>query len=487
LPSFIKTIGKSLMEQNSPGYFSNGVYAILPYMSELSDKDGIHFLKHFLKTYQRKPSWLAASYYDACKLAIEAIKKSGIHDAAIGKKRMDIKDALQSMSHLDYAVKGAMGYHFFNHHGDVQAPIKVGTFHNHTLIPDYCEYRIDTKNEYSQNIGAQIINGEKFIIDGLKMNKAKIVYTGISVNKIKNLNIKKKTCTFDFFIWFKYKEKFDPSNIIFENALQPVKFENPVIEKKNNITTCSFHIIADFIQNFDFRAYPFDSQILEINYRHNNLVDDKLIFVIDQDHKKLPINKSEQKVEKLNIKTGWNLIGEYLFNDILTHESKAFRSSSSRTSKELSYSQVNYRNCIKRVNFSGVLRNFFPIILMIFLSGLVMFLPGSKIGIKIILISSILIANSVYHISLFSTLNVKTYITVMEYIHIGFYIVLIYTALTSIFLYYLHRKNVQKSYIYAHFIAGFLFFSILVGWGYFTFSYTESVHLKEIWWNCYNI
>ncbi|KPA14191.1 membrane protein containing Extracellular ligand-binding receptor domain protein [Candidatus Magnetomorum sp. HK-1] len=485
-PSFLKSMRKNLMEQNYPGYFSDGIYAILPYMSELSDTDGVHFLKHYLQTYQRKPSWFAASYYDACKLAIEAIKKSGIQDAAIGKKRMDIKDALQSMYHIDYAVKGAMGHHFFNHNGDIQAPIKVGKYHKQAFIPDYCDYRIDTDNTHSHDMGAQIINGEKIIIDGLKMNKAQVVYTGISVNKINNLNIKKKTCTYDFFIWFKYKDAFDPSNIIFENAVNPIKLENPVLEKKDDVKICSFHIVADFKQNFNFRAYPFDYQVLEINYRHKTLIDDKLILVIDRDHQKLAYDENK-KNKKLDISSGWNLIGEYLYQDIVTHESRTNSKKSSVLSKEASYSQVNYRTRVKRVNLSGVVRNFFPIIAMILLSTLIMFLPRQKIAIKMILISAVLISNAVYHVSFFSALNATTYITAIEYIHIGFYFVLIYISLASVILYYLHTKKSQKPIFYLHFISGFFYVCIMIGLGYLAYSFIESINLKEIWWNCYHI
>jgi len=485
-PSFLKKMKKQLMEQKNPGYFSNGIHVIIPYMPELSDTDGMQFLKNFLKTYHRQPTWYAASYYDATMVAIEAIKKAGIHDAAIGKKRMDIKDALQSMYHSDYAVKGAMGYHFFNHHGDIQTAVKVGSFLKQNIYPEFSEYDLDITKKHDPDMSKKILNGDKMIIDELVMNKTQVVYTGISVNQIRDLDTVKQTCTYDFFIWFRYKGSFDPKNIIFENAVQPVQLDKPIIEKKGDMTICSFHIACAFKQDFNFRAYPFDQQQLTINYRHKTLTDNHLKLVVDKTYHPLSPDKQKIDHQKLNTISGWELKGEYLYPDIETLELKTGFTQSSGINRDVSYSLINYKACIKRVHLSGVFRHFIPILALNLLSCIVLFLPYQRIVSKVIVLSAIVIANAIYHINIYMALD-KTYITVLEYCYIGFYFVLIYIVLTSVLMYYFHTQRSPKITKVVSILLKSIYFILVAGLGYLTYYFISMNHLTETWWNYYHI
>ena len=429
-------------------------------MPELSDADSFQFIKHYIKNYHQKPSWYAASYYDACKVALEAIKKSGIHDAAIGKKRMDIKDALQSMYHLDYAVKGVMGYHFFNQHGDIQMPMKVAKYKKQSLIPGFYEYCLDLKNEYNQDIGKQVLKGDKIIIDQLKMNKTQIVYTGITINHINELNISQQTCMFDFHIWFKYQNDFDPAQIVFENAVEPIKLEKPVVKKiEKNISICSFHLLGTFKQDFDFRSYPFDHQQLAIVYRHKTLTNQQLKLIVDRVDHQLTSDEFIKETNKLNRTKGWELLEEDVYPDIKTYELQT------GINKESSFSLIHYKASIKRIHMSGMIRHFYPIVTMIMISCLVIFLPHQKILIKMIIISAILVANAIYHINVYGLFN-TAYITAMEYIHIGFYMIIVYIAFASVFLYSFHQKKSQKVIRILSLTIRLLYFFLLVCLGY---------------------
>jgi len=116
-------------------------------------------------------------------------------------------------------------------------------------------------------------------VNGVIMRKTRVVDVGMSINEIKNLNIKKSTYTADFYIWFGYEGAFDETQIIFPNALEPVSLGKPVTEIKNdNETTRTYHVVADFSDTFDFHAYPFEDHTLHIGLRHKNMTRDHLIF-----------------------------------------------------------------------------------------------------------------------------------------------------------------------------------------------------------------
>ena len=467
-PLFIDKMRKQLFEQKYPGYFSDGVYAVLPYMNELTDETGIQFINHYVKTFHKSPTWFAASYYDACKLACEAIKKSGISNDAIGKKRIYIKDALQSMYHVDYAVKGTLGYIFFNQHGDVQAPIKVGTYDKQNFIPAFAEYQLEKQNTPSQDLGKKIIAGEKLIIDDLVFHKTQIIYTGISVHQIDNLDIKKQTCRFDFFIWFKYKGMFDPENIVFENAIQPIHLEKPVIETIDNINIRSYHVVAEFKHNFDFRAYPFDKQHLSIIYHHKTQPHDNLIFVIDRN--KLPSSKSSDPTNmiKLHANTEWTIINDLMFQNIMTHESRIGHNKKSGIQTNATYSQIKYSAQIKRLGLNAELRVFFPIITLTLILSIILFLPDQRLGVQLIIITGALITNAIYHIHFLATINTQV-ITAIEYIHIGLYGAVIYLVFYLILLYYLKKNTSFQSMKGLRRTMGIIFFCSLIGLGLFVY------------------
>ena len=461
---FKNRLNKKILEQQNPGFFSDGIYAVLPYMPELSDKDGIRFNNHYLRAYQHLPSWHAASYYDAAKLAFEAIKKSGIGHVTIGKKRMNIKDSLQSMYHVDYAVKGVSGHIYFSKSGDCEAPLKVGKYEKQMFIPSFTEYRLDTDRMTSQNMGAKVLKGEKLIVDDIVMSKMHIVYSGISVNSIDNLNINNQTCTFDFYIWFKYKEAFDPSKVVFENAVHPIQLKNPTIQKNGATTICSFHVVADFKHSFDFRRYPFDSQSLQINYRHTDLTDEELKFVIDKNDKET----NSTKQAKLDINSGWEIQSEYMYQDIVMHESRI--GSHSGSESKASYSQMSYNTRIQRSKPGSVIRRIIPVAVIMVLSVLLIFISHQKTLFQILLVSGLFVTNALYHINCMLTLKTG-YITALEFVHISIYILLAYIVFNALIFQLLQKKQFEKGMYYFGIISRFVYVLIFLGIGYLIYSF----------------
>jgi len=457
---FKNRLKKQILEQQNPGFFSDGVYAVLPYIPELSDKDGIRFNNQYKKAYHNLPSWHAASYYDATKLAVEAIKKSGIGHVTIGKKRMNIKDALQSMYHFDYAVKGISGHLYFNNSGDCEAPLKVGKYEKQVFTPTFTEYRLDTNRMTTQNMGARILQGEILVIDDIEMSEKQIVFSGISMNKIENLNIQNQTCTFDFYIWFKYQDEFDPSKIVFENAVHPIMLEDAIIEKNNETTTCTFHVVADFKHSFDFRRYPFDRQLLQINFRHTHLIEEKLKFVMDQIHN----DTKKPKQAKLDINTGWEIQDEYMYSDIASHES------SPGNLNLKSYSQMNYRTLMKRSQPGSVFRRIIPVAVILALSILVILISHQKMLFKIILVSGLFVTNALYHIHCMLTLKTE-YLTAMEFIHIGLYILLAYIVLNVFLFQFLQKKQFEKGIYYFFRVTGVVYVLIVLAVGHLTYQF----------------
>ncbi|MCI5131676.1 MAG: amino acid ABC transporter substrate-binding protein, partial [Candidatus Electrothrix sp. EH2] len=68
VPSFIRQ-----EQPENGGYSTDGTYALSPFISYLADQpEALAFRKEFRRQYSKEPTWLAAAYYDAMLVALNA-------------------------------------------------------------------------------------------------------------------------------------------------------------------------------------------------------------------------------------------------------------------------------------------------------------------------------------------------------------------------------------------------------------------------------
>ena len=63
-------------ERDSPGFYTNDVYALTPVVLDISDEVGQKFRNLYEENYNSVPGWTAVTYYDAVHVLAEAISKS---------------------------------------------------------------------------------------------------------------------------------------------------------------------------------------------------------------------------------------------------------------------------------------------------------------------------------------------------------------------------------------------------------------------------
>ncbi|NJL58552.1 MAG: ABC transporter substrate-binding protein [Desulfobacteraceae bacterium] len=73
-------------ERIRPGYYSDGIYAVSPFMVAIGNENAQKFRKEFVKTYGHDPSWEPACYYDAMRIAVEAIERAEIDSKASARE-----------------------------------------------------------------------------------------------------------------------------------------------------------------------------------------------------------------------------------------------------------------------------------------------------------------------------------------------------------------------------------------------------------------
>lgn len=435
-PSFIGRFNRYPREQNFPGYYSEGIYAVAPFIPDIAGKKADDFRNAFFEKYDKEPSWVAACYYDAMNVALEAIERAEIQGQNIQEDRRKVRDALTRFDSRDTAVQGITGDIYFDKDGNATLPLVMGIWQKQMFLPAFWQYLFFQEPEENSDPEAkppEEAEDQTLTVGEHTFSKTRVVYTGIDVNKIYNLDIAKGTFTADFYVWFRFQGSFDDTRIEFVNAVYPIKLDSPfkTYYLGDNVWVRSYRVIGDFRNDFDTHAYPFDMQLLRIQLRHLEQPEKKLIYVPDlpgvpQAAYMIEIEKKEMLTEPVD---GWNIDETYLYPlgmEVPGKDNQAVPYS--RMLIEL----IMYRNAV----FSLFLKNFLPIAAIIIVLYLTYLIPPDQLAARLLIPLLSLAVSGAIHYSILG----KGY-RLMEYAIFAGYLLAGLSAFISPVCYMMHKQN----------------------------------------------
>jgi len=293
--SFAKGFSDLKKEQTSPGYYTNGIYVATPFIYDTANEAAQQFKENYKNRFGREPDWRAAFAYDAAKLLIHAFEKSNIEGKtdSIVPDRKRVQKYLTQMNQIQYGLEGITGFNYFDKNGDTPKPISIGVYKNNKLISALTQMRAVYKINEIADIDKALTQDRLMRVDGQLMYKTNVVYTGIEIAEIKNINFKESKCHLDFYLWFRYQGEIDFSNILFPNAIAPIQLKNPIkIDRSNQIRYKAFHVSGDFKMDYLSHAYTPGEHLIGIQFHHKTLNENNLIFVTDVIGMRLNENES---------------------------------------------------------------------------------------------------------------------------------------------------------------------------------------------------
>ncbi len=269
------------------------------------------------------------------------------------------------------------------------------------------------------------------LVDGRYMHKTNIVYTGIDINEIRNLDEKNSSYLVDFYLWFRFRGDIDADNIEFTNygtdrmdSGDKLELDDPIDEKVvDGITYRVYRVKADFKEKFRFDDYPFDLQRLAVRFRHANLTRDNLIYVVDvvgmRDTIAQEVISNWQESNVFETISDWEVKEVRFFQDILRNDSTLGNPKFFDSDSDLKYSRFNAVIDIKRDRVSFAIKNLLPLLFFVVLSYLLLFLPFDQISVEAV--SGTLLEIVFFHLSLLEGLPEGIgYVVALDY---GFYII----------------------------------------------------------------
>lgn len=234
---------------------SHGIIAATPVLFDTANDDAQRFQTRYQQKFKSSPDWLAVYAYDAAQVAIS--DKPGT-------------DSIKGIS-------GTLGFV----DGRAQLPIQMGIYNGDNLISAPVQLAPIAKGASFNYIDA-LRQGRVLYVNGRFMFKTNVVYVGVTVNEISNVDRQKETATLDLSVWFRYRGKFDPQDMQIVNAVEPVKFGAPEeIKDSEDVQYRRYHIKQQFQLNFTHDKRTYNQHVAGIAFRHRQLNRNNLMYVVD--------------------------------------------------------------------------------------------------------------------------------------------------------------------------------------------------------------
>jgi branched-chain amino acid transport system substrate-binding protein len=399
-------------EKMSQGYYADDIYISSQLIFDTANSQAQKFKEDYHKKYNETADVRAAFAYDAAILLVKAIEEKNIQGklSTLQEDRQKIRDYLASLRDIKDAIEGTTGFNYFDDHGNAQKPVVIGQFKGRNVISALTQLQpLRNFNEIS-SLETAVKDGSVLEIDNRYMYKTNVVYVGIKINEISELDIKNLSYMFDFNLWFRFSEDISPENIQFYNAIDAIQLKSkheeygnsstatqssnnyannqpntppdppadankdskdtevktryvsslkpniffPTVELTDKMSYRLYAIKGRFKIDFKPNAIDFTQHLLGVSFRHRNLTRNNLIFVTDllgmgfaEKDKQLEELRKSQKFS-----SDWIISNLYFYQEVGKEYSLGNPKYLNATDGKVDYSQFNMSIFLANNKFS---------------------------------------------------------------------------------------------------------------------------------------
>lgn len=430
-----------------PGDFTDQIYATTSMIWDVANENAVNFRAKFRDKYGHSPDSGNALYYDAASVAIHAIANATIAGTDITADRDAIRSFLTSINKPISAFDGITGNIYFDEKGNaiksvpvgifelgefISAPIQLQPVLNPVMVPNFSE-KLESKDIIPY-------------ADGY-MNSAQIVYFGVDINEISNLNTSTGNYTLDFFIWFRYRGDLDLSKIEFSNAVGPIRLVNPIWSReRNSMQIETFKVRGTFHGDFQFKNYPFDKQNIVLEVRHRDLTSESLRFVTDNLGMRLTgegvtLLSRLHEEDVFRSAKGWQMTNAQIYQDVVKTASTLGETRSFQGETAVNFSKMKMEMEISRKLTSYSTTIMLPMVIL-FVIGLLLFaVPIREIPPRLSGGILVLVTVSLLRARLSNDLPNIGYLVAIDYIFFALQIVMWFSIAVSVLVFWVNERK----------------------------------------------
>jgi ABC-type branched-subunit amino acid transport system substrate-binding protein len=276
---------QALAERTARGDTSIGeFYAMSPLVGDAVTGSALRWSNTFRDRYGYRPTWHAATAYDAAVLAVHALRQPGMRLDADGTAddRRRIRDVIAGLDDPAEPVDGVLGPIRVVDRSAVRQ-VSVAKSGGKRFVSASVQY-VDYVPRTADAAAADLQAGRAVEVGGRLLARRQIVSTGINVNEVRDLDTRDGTFFADFFLWLKYVGDDTAADVAFLNSVRPDLTPGEEIRSaRHGDTTYKLYRVAEkFKADLDFRAFPFDEQTVGIMLQNRELPTEHVVYVTDQ-------------------------------------------------------------------------------------------------------------------------------------------------------------------------------------------------------------
>jgi ABC-type branched-subunit amino acid transport system substrate-binding protein len=413
------------------GYYTDRFTVAAPQLGDIAEYAQTLFAAKYKARYGAEPNPEAVRWYEGARLIFQAMAAKGVtgEDRAAGRRA--IRDWLASLNSPSTAAAGTGGPVYFDQDHNVQRGIAIGVFYQGRLVS--APWQFAPVSDPTQVPGWDRLVSSGNVIDGggSKLVKIPVIYAGIDLNSLDNIDVRANSFAADFFLWFRYQDDLKPDmhEVEFPTAVSGAALGKDVWNRsQDGFTTVAFHVKGVFHADYEFSRFPFDHQTLHIPVQFHNRTSYDLILAYGGASSIAATapgatiagnGKTASGVPALGSKL-WRLDEMLFYRDVIAQES-SFGDGEAARNNTVQFNRINASIGIERDVLGFAVKNFLPLlcILVAILVGYAIapdvINPRVSIGVTALLTTSVL------YQKLAGDLPTVTYIIAMDYVFFAFF------------------------------------------------------------------
>lgn len=278
--AFQSAVGSTPEETAS---YTDGIVASTPLLFDTANEEAQEFNSRYQNKFGASSDWVAAYSFDAVNLIVEAFQSSVRADgesASDGGRRI-IREALAAAVKPEDGIRGITGVKTFTEFGEAKTPVFMGRYDGRDMVSALTQLQ-PIKAGVAANFIEELKKGKVLYVNDRFMYKTNVVYTGLQVKEVSELDLAKGQVTLEFLMWFRYSGDFKPEDLVFSNAVDPIVLEKPVAEQvSRGLKYKLFEVKGVFGYNFSKVNRPYGTVLIGFDFAHRTLNRNNLQYVTD--------------------------------------------------------------------------------------------------------------------------------------------------------------------------------------------------------------
>ena len=354
--------------------------------------------------------------------------------AALQAERESVRDELAAMNGLETAEAGLLGPIYFDETRTMPQHAVFGRAQGDAYASAFEQLRPYAASA-SISREEDLASGTAIEFDGQTLERQRIVFSGININELGELDTTNPSFYADFFVWFNYTGDADATDVFFVNAVDPeTELGDPLRRVETEGQTYElFRVRGRFKAPLAFRDFPFDQQQLVISFQNSSLPSSRMVYAVDPPFLELSVDErlrsGSNASESINAIPSWEPVDFQIYQDTVGTTALLGDPEANVGASGVDFSVFTADVTITRDLGGFLLKNLLPLGLLAAITYVSLFFPHSQTGERVAFAVSAILTAAVLLTSVTSVLPQIGYTVAIEW---GFYAFILLSAICII-------------------------------------------------------